>query len=170
LFPEIFEKICAEFGATCSWETILHQLCYKLGSVPKLHRQHCQSSTYQQEGPVQNVPTVGPLEVVSGLQRLSGRTASAVLESWNSLTPDEKKEIENPSPDWINSVKKPQKDLNHIDIVRRHLISATAKDFSLIIAFTDSSDCTMQLVDLDCKPTSKLFDHVQKETIWNHAT
>ena len=138
-----------------------------------------------------------------------------VLDSWNSLTQQEKLEIENPSSDWLNSVKKAKKDLNHIDIVslltyqlsktgrsgdhflmimtlfdflfqvRRHLISATAKDFSLIIAFTDLSDCKMQLVDLDCKvihiilylpynilfqPTSKLFEHVQKEVIWNHAT
>merc|ERR1739848_431047 len=78
-----------------------------------------------------------------------------------TVSPNKKLEIENPSSDWLNSVKKAKKDLNHIDIVRRHLISATAKDFSLIIAFTDLSDCKMQLVDLDCKPTSKLFEHVQ---------
>ena len=128
---------------------------------------------YQQEGPINTVSNVGPLEVVQGLQRLSDKTPSMVLDSWNSLTQQEKLEIENPSSDWLNSVKKAKKDLNHIDIVslitrsgghfsmimtlfdffqvRRHLISATAKDFSLIIAFTDLSDCKMQLVDLDCK-------------------
>lgn len=169
-FPEILEKICADLGGTCSLEAILHQLCNKLGSVPNLQNRHCQTSVYQQEGPINIVSNVGPLEVVQGLQRLSDKTPSMVLDSWNSLTQQEKLEIENPSSDWLNSVKKAKKDLNHIDIVRRHLISATAKDFSLIIAFTDLSDCKMQLVDLDCKPTSKLFEHVQKEVIWNHAT
>lgn len=164
------EKICADLGGTCSLEAILHQLCNKLGSVPNLQNRHCQTSVYQQEGPINSVSNVGPLEVVQGLQRLSDKTPSVVLDSWNSLTQQEKLEIENPSSDWLNSVKKAKKDLNHIDIVRRHLISATAKDFSLIIAFTDLSDCKMQLVDLDCKPTSKLFEHVQKEVIWNHVT
>ena len=72
---------------------------------------------YQQEGPINTVSNVGPLEVVQGLQRLSDKTPSMVLDSWNSLTQQEKLEIENPSSDWLNSVKKAKKDLNHIDIV-----------------------------------------------------
>ena len=76
---------------------------------------------YQQEGPINIVSNVGPLEVVQGLQRLSDKTPSMVLDSWNSLTQQEKLEIENPSSDWLNSVKKAKKDLNHIDIVSNFL-------------------------------------------------
>ena len=84
---------------------------------------------YQQEGPINTVSNVGPLEVVQGLQRLSDKTPSKVLDSWNSLTQQEKLEIENPSSDWLNSVKKAKKDLNHIDIVRIILMKIIKSDW-----------------------------------------
>ena len=86
---------------------------------------------YQQEGPINTVSNVGPLEVVQGLQRLSDKTPSMVLDSWNSLTQQEKLEIENPSSDWLNSVKKAKKDLNHIDIVS--LLTRSGGHFTVIM-------------------------------------
>ena len=100
------------------------------------------TSVYQQEGPINIVSNVGPLEVVQGLQRLSDKTPSMVLDSWNSLTQQEKLEIENPSSDWLNSVKKAKKDLNHIDIVSllTHQLSKTGRSgdhFSMIMTLFD---------------------------------
>ena len=90
---------------------------------------------YQQEGPIKTVSNVGPLEVVQGLQRLSDKTPSMVLDSWNSLTQQEKLEIENPSSDWLNSVKKAKKDLNHIDIVSP--LTRSSGHFSMIMTLFD---------------------------------
>lgn len=166
-FPEILDKLCANFGGeSVSLDRIMNLLCEKLGSVRSLHDQHCQASTFQ-IGKSVSCPSRGPLGVAAWLQRLSNRSPSAVLESWNSLTPNEKYEIENPSSDWLNSIRKSPEKQTNIDIVRCHLVSATAKDFSLIIAFSDLTDCTIKLVDLDLKPTSKLMEHVQKEALCN---
>ena len=96
---------------------------------------------YQQEGPIKSVSNVGPLEVVQGLQRLSDKTPSMVLDSWNSLTQQEKLEIENSSSDWLNSVKKAKKDLNHIDIVSNFLLLENRIFFKLILGSAPFNFC-----------------------------
>ena len=55
------------------------------------------------------------------------------------------------------------------------MISATAKDLSLMIVFSpglarQNLDFRVEIVDLDLKPTSKLIEHVNKENAWNNST
>ena len=118
---------------------------------------------YQQEGPINTVSNVGPLEVVQGLQRLSDKTPSMVLDSWNSLTQQEKLEIENPSSDWLNSVKKAKKDLNHIDIVS--LITRSGGHFSMIMTLFDFFISGSAPFDF-CYSERFLFDHCFYRLIW----
>ena len=63
-------------------------------------------------------------------------------------------DLENPSKSWLVSAKK-QSDLSDVDIVRRHLISKTIKDCSLMIVFVPKEDgkisFKMEIVDLDLK-------------------
>ena len=63
-------------------------------------------------------------------------------------------DLENPSKSWLVSAKK-QSDLSDVDIVRRHLISKTIKDCSLMIVFVPKKDgkisFKMEIVDLDLK-------------------
>jgi len=63
-------------------------------------------------------------------------------------------DLENPSKSWLVSAKK-KSDLSDVDIVRRHLISKTIKDCSLMIVFVPKKDgkisFKMEIVDLDLK-------------------
>jgi len=81
-----------------------------------------QASTFQQIGKSVSCPSRGPLGVASWLQRLSNRSPSAVLESWNSLTIEQKLQIENPSSDWLISIRKKPELQTHIDIVSTVLL------------------------------------------------
>ena len=135
--------------------------------------EHCFSSTFKNENfKDSEIPLPcyqnGPLRALAALQRTSSHSANEVLgkiilsfslpylvlESFKRLSPKQVEDLENPSHNWLASAKK-QTDLSDVDIVRRHLISKTIKDCSLMIVFIPKKDgdiqFKMEIVDLDLK-------------------
>jgi len=170
-----FPKILDEVYRLNSLDDILHQLCHRLGSTNNQSGKFCQASIYQPDVESPNLVASGPLAGITRLQQLSGKSANEVLEAFNRLNLKQKKEFEYPDSSWCTSARKKSQDLTDIDIVRRHLISATAKDLSLMIVFSQGEpgqdlDFRLEIVDLDLKPTSKLVEHVTKENAWNNST
>jgi len=158
---EHIHKSCSQF---CLY--VRFEFCLVLQFV---HEVTLKASTYQlRDEEVDSAPhDTGPLGAIQRLQGLSNRTPSQVLVAWRNLNQEEREDVEQPSAQWILSVDKAG-DFNDLDIVRRHFISAMAKDLSMIIAFPPTMEtCSIHLVDLDIKPTSKLIEHVQKEALCN---
>lgn len=170
-FPAALEEVCGLSGA---FELVLDQLCNQIGSCNISSNEFCQASTYQANESSDLCPLSGPLQGITKLQKISCQSANDVLESFNRLTKRQQEELEYPNKSWCKSArKKPTDELTDVDIVRRHLISATAKDCSLIIVFNPPSVSNpnahfrMEIVDMDLKPPSKLSEHVQKEIAWS---
>lgn len=162
-FPEIIEKLCGFPGAL---DKVIYDLCNALGSSDC--NEYCQSSSFDKLEDSISCNHYGPLRALSYLQRTSTHSAHKVLESFNRLNAKQMEELEHPCKSWIKSAKK-QGNLSDVDIVRRHLISKTIKDCSLMIVFVPSHDgkieFNMEIVDCDLKPTSKLLEHKAKEEV-----
>ncbi|CAG5105396.1 Oidioi.mRNA.OKI2018_I69.chr1.g2095.t1.cds [Oikopleura dioica] len=165
-FPQLIEKLC---GFPDALDKVIFDLCNVLGASE--NDEHCFSSTFKNENFKNSESSLscyqnGPLRALAALQRTSSHSANEVLESFKRLSPKQVEDLENPSHNWLASAKK-QTDLSDVDIVRRHLISKTIKDCSLMIVFIPKKDgdihFKMEIVDLDLKPTSKLFEHKTKE-------
>lgn len=170
-FPAALEEVCGLSGA---FEIVLDHLCNRIGSCNISSNEFCQASTYQANETSDKCLLSGPLQGIIKLQKLSSQSANDVLESFQRLSQRQAEELEHPNKGWCKSArKKSTDDLTDVDIVRRHLISATAKDCSLIIVFNPPSvqnpttTFHMEIVDLDLKPSSKFSEHVQKENTWN---
>jgi len=178
--PGHLKKVLDELSG--NWDSVLDRLCHTLGSVSAAKTEHCQASTYQSNENCSDLCSDnGPLRCIIKLQRLSGQSAESArtaLEAFERLSPKEKEDLEAPSKTWsISTRKNPEVDpLTDVDIVRRHLISATAKDCSLIIVFNPPTreapepKFWIEIVDLDLKPPSKLKEHDQKESFWTKST
>jgi len=167
------DEVCGLGGAL---EIVLDQLCNCLGSRCQKKEEFCQASTYEAtEGDeTETVNLNGPLRGISHLQQLSGQSPNNVLDAFRRLSKAQEDDLQEPDITWCQSARKTQSgDLNDVDIVRRHLISAAAKDCSLIIVFNPPSiqnpilNFRMEIVDVDLKPTSKLTEHAQKEITRN---
>lgn len=165
-FPQLIENLC---GFPNALEKVVSALCNALGASE--NDEHCSSSLFKSENFKNSESPLpctqsGPLQALAALQKTSSHSANQVLESFKRLSPKQVDDLENPSKSWLVSAKK-QSDLSDVDIVRRHLISKTIKDCSLMIVFVPKKDgkisFKMEIVDLDLKPTSKLLEHKTKE-------